>query len=213
MNLDFESSKVDLGVPGLTFAGIVNPFVGIAASLPGGIGLNAAAEASRLLNTYDPTIGTQNVKFYDAGGTYDPGKWFVIGEVLHQSSKGILGDITSGFVSGGYRWNQFTPYATFAVAKNEERNEPGVPLAGLPPQLQFLGGVVNSLFEGALRDHSQKTYSVGLRWDIASKFALKAQYDYIDIDDDSDGQLTNLRSGFVPGGSVNLISIAVDYVF
>jgi hypothetical protein len=213
MNLDFESSNLDLGVPGLTFAGIVNPFVAIAASLPGGIGLSAAAEAARLLNTYDPTIGTQSVKFYDLGATYDPGKWFVMGEVLHQSSKGILGDITSGFVSGGYRWNQFTPYATFAVAKNEKRNEPGVPLAGLPPELQFLGGLVNSLFEGALRDRSQQTYSVGLRWDIASKFALKGQYDYIDVDGGSDGQFSNRQPGFVRGSSVNLISIAVDYVF
>ncbi len=84
MDLHFES-------PGDGFAGLINPFVGIASSLPGSIGLNAAVQATRLADRYDPSLG-QDIRLVELGATYDPGQWFVMAEVLRQKSSGFLGN-------------------------------------------------------------------------------------------------------------------------
>jgi hypothetical protein len=207
MDLDFET-------PGAGFAPLVNPFVGIATSLPGGIGANASAQAARLRNQYDPALG-QNIRYLDLGATYDPGRWFLTGEVLQQNSSGFLGDTVSGYLSGGYRWRTLTPYATFSVLDKHKSSETGISLAGLPPPLQGLGGAINNIIVRGLvaNNASQQTVSLGLRWDIASKFALKGQYDYVDLGRGSTGLLENRQPGFVPGSDLHVLSIAVDYIF
>ena len=206
MDLRFET-------PGDGFGPLIDTFAGIAGSLPGGIGQNAAAQALRLENTFDPARG-QQLQLVDLGGTYDPGSWFVTAELFQQRSDGFLGKTTSGYVSGGYRWNSLTPYFTLAALDTKVRNDPGVPLAGLPPQLAGFGSVINGIVAGLVnRNNSQTSVSLGLRWDFATKFALKGQYDYIDLDQGSTGLLSNLQPGFVPGGKLNVIGLAVDYVF
>jgi opacity protein-like surface antigen len=207
MSLHFETS-------GTGFANLINPFVGAASSLQGGIGLGAAAQATRLRNRYDASLG-QDIDYVDLGVTYDPGKWFTMAEVLRLNSSGFLGESTSGFVSGGYRWNTFTPYATFSFLDKEKSSETGISLAGLPPQLQGLGGAINNILVRGLvgNNSSQQTLSLGLRWDVASKFAIKGQYDYVDLGSGSTGLLENRQPDFVRGTNFSVVSIAVDYVF
>src|ERR1700691_1827451 len=48
------------------------------------------------------------------GASYDPGHWFVISEWGHARLNSFLGDNTSWYASGGYRFGQFTPYVTYA---------------------------------------------------------------------------------------------------
>ncbi|MGH8187409.1 MAG: porin, partial [Steroidobacteraceae bacterium] len=73
-----------------------------------------------------------------------------------------------------------------------------------------INGVVGAT---ANADASQQTFSVGMRWDVASAIALKAQYDYIDLDSGSPGMLTNLQPGFERGGDLNVLSLTLDFVF
>ena len=77
-----------------------------------------------------------------------------------------------------------------------------------------MGGAINGIFLGLVgNDSSQQTLSLGLRWDVASKFAVKAQYDYVDLGGSATGLVENPQPDFVPGTNFNVISIAVDYVF
>jgi hypothetical protein len=205
--------ELQFSTPGDGFAPLVDAFTGIATALPGGIGLNAAAQAARVENAYDPAQ-RQRVKFTDLAISYDPGPWFAMAEVVQTRSDGFLGDFDSGYVSAGIRWNKLTPYATYAAVDAENRNDPGIPLAGLPPPLRGLGGVINGIVTRlANRSTTQHTLSVGLRWDLASKFALKAQFDHVDLGAGSNGLLRNVQPDLNLGSSVNVISIAVDYVF
>jgi len=55
--------------------------------------------------------------------------------------------------------------------------------------------------------------SLGVRWDFAPSRSLKLQYDHLDLDDGSRGILTNTQSGFEPGGTVNVFSVALDFLF
>jgi opacity protein-like surface antigen len=65
----------------------------------------------------------------------------------------------------------------------------------------------------ASKSSSQQTISAGLRWDFAEGFALKAQYDYVDLDANSGGRLANHQPNFQPGTNLNVFAIGVDYVF
>jgi hypothetical protein len=98
--------------------------------------------------------------------------------------------------------------------KSQTRNGQSIPLDGLSPETAALGAEVDAIVGWFGRANmSQQTWSLGVRWDFRSGFALKAQFDHIDMDEGSRGWLNNLQPGFQPGGSLNLLSFAVDYVF
>lgn len=203
--------RTEFGAPSAAFGPLFDPFIAATGSIPGGE--SAAREAARLLQVYDPS-GDQSFDTYTAGLSYDPGAWFIMSEAVSLKSSGLVLDTISGYVSGGYRIDKLTPYLTYARTHTELRSEPGVPLAGLPPQLAGLGAAINGVVAGlAGSDTSQQTFSLGMRWDVASAIALKAQYDYIDLDSGSPGMLANLQPGFKRGGDLSVLSLTLDYVF
>jgi hypothetical protein len=59
----------------------------------------------------------------------------------------------------------------------------------------------------------QRTISVGTRWDFMKNAAFKVQYDHTRIGAGSPGTLINIQPGFAPGGTVNLFSATIDFVF
>lgn len=191
---------------------LFNMFVQGASAVPGAAA--AVLEAQRLHSVYNPYLG-QDLQQYTVGFSYDPGDWFVMGEIVETDSKGLVASSTSGYVSGGYRWNKLTPFATYARTKSHERSEPGIPTAGLPLQLAGLAGIIDSTLADLRNGQitSQQTISLGVRWDLASSFALKAQYDYVDLERGSLGMLVNHQPDFQRGGNLNVLSIALDFVF
>ncbi len=59
----------------------------------------------------------------------------------------------------------------------------------------------------------QNTISTGVRWDFAQDVDFKLQFDHTKIRAGSSGGLINLQPGFQPGGTLNLLSITIDFVF
>jgi hypothetical protein len=58
----------------------------------------------------------------------------------------------------------------------------------------------------------QKTFSAGGRWDFRKNAALKVQYEHIRLGAGSAGTLS-VHPGFQPGGTLNVFSANVDFVF
>lgn len=177
-------------------------------------GAPTAREAARMAQQYNP-VNEQSVDVYDVGATYDPGKWFVMGEVMVIDSDGIVPSSTGGYVSGGWRWNAFTPYATYSMRDAKDRDEvqmPGVAPTQIPAPFRGavmgLSAAANGILGG---DSSQQTLSLGVRWDFYKNFDLKVQYDY--VDPEFSGTLINVQPGFEMGSNVNVVSVAVDFVF
>ena len=54
---------------------------------------------------------------------------------------------------------------------------------------------------------------MGLRWDFLRNLDLKVQADHTRLGADSFGTLINVQPGLRPGGTVNLFSAVVDFVF
>jgi hypothetical protein len=145
------------------------------------------------------------VVFFGVGGIYDPGKWFLAAEWGVTDLHSALGRSSGWYASSGYRLAKFTPYLTYARSKSDNLSDPGLPTAGLGLNL-----ALNSLLSSK---RVQNTISTGVRWDFARDVDLKLQVDHTKIGAGSSGGLINLQPGFQPGGTVNLLSITIDFVF
>lgn len=170
-------------------------------------------EGEAIAGRYD--IDDKRFETMGIGARHDPGDWFVMGEWTQLNSRTLVGDVRGWYVTGGYRFGDVTPYVTLARARAMgNTSDPGVSTAGLPPPLAAQAGGLNFALNELLGDATrQKSISLGARWDFARNLALKAQYDHIDLDSGSPGVLVNTQPGFEPGGTVNLFSLALDFVF
>jgi opacity protein-like surface antigen len=183
-------------------------------------GLNRLFDAFRqfgpqgiaLANEYDQD--DKLVSFIGVGAMYDPGRWFALGEWGHDDFHSVLGSSTAWYVSGGYRLAKVTPYLTYSkVSVNSNTSDPGLTLSTLPPFLMGPATGLNEALNATLATIAeQRTISVGARWDFVKNVALKVQYDHTRIGAGSIGTLTNIQPGFAPGGTVNLFSVAIDFV-
>jgi hypothetical protein len=197
------------GVPDTLFL----DFVQAANGLPGGSGTTAAAAAANVGSHLDP-YHWSSMNHYDAGAIYDPGKWFAMAEFYAVRNAGLFGDEKTGWVSGGYRYRKFTPYATYARVKSSYITPEMIPVAGLPPALAGYGALLNG-YAAAVTDRnvSQQTLSAGVRWDFMTNLDAKLQYDHVKLDDGSIGRFANAQPDFPKGGNANVVSITIDFAF
>ncbi|NHZ66867.1 hypothetical protein [Massilia genomosp. 1] len=149
------------------------------------------------------------------GATYDPGNWFVMGEIGRFTTHSFFGKSVTVYSSAGYRFGAFTPYIAFAGAKAKSpTRDPGLPLDGLPPQLAVPAGQLNEGLNYLLKSVPvQNTVSAGMRWDVRHNIALKLQYDRVRPGQHSRGTLFNVQPGFGVHPRVNLASAVLDFVF
>lgn len=149
------------------------------------------------------------------GATYDPGDWFVTAELGKSSAHSFLGDKTAWYASGGYRVGKLTPYLTFAqVRADSNASDPGLNVAGLPPQLAGLATGLNVGLNSLIGLIAvQKSVAVGTRWDFKKDVSVKLQYDRIMLGTNSLGNLIGEQPGFRRGGTVNVGSVVLDFVF
>jgi hypothetical protein len=171
------------------------------------------SQGNVLADTYDPY--NRRLTFLGVGAMYDPGNWFLAGEWGTTDLHSVLGKSTAWYASAGYRLGKLTPYLTYGeLQAKSNQADPGLTLSELPPYLagpaSGLNAALNSIL-GSIAD--QRTISVGTRWDVVKNVDLKLQYDLTRLGAGSPGTLVNLQPGFHSGGTVNLFSIAVDFVW
>ncbi|HEY6457548.1 MAG TPA: hypothetical protein VIY90_19900 [Steroidobacteraceae bacterium] len=195
--------------------GFFTNFEEAAAGLPSAVGTDAAGEAQFLSDRYDLTAHWLRFHNYELGAIYDPGAWFAMAEVFAHRNDGLLGNLMSGWASGGYRYQKITPYATYARVRKVGASD-AISLAGLPQALAGYAASIND-FVGGINsgntNSSQQSFSLGERWDVMKHLAVKGQYDRVDLDGGSHGLLVNIQPGFRPGANANVFSATLDFVF
>lgn len=171
------------------------------------------AQGNAIADRYD--VNSKRITVIGLGAIYDPGDWFVTGEFSKITTHSFLGDKTAWYASGGYRFDKFTPYLILArVRVDSNRSDPGLSAAGLPPQLAGVASGLNAGLNGVLGSFGgQKSVAVGARWDFMKNAAFKLQYDRIMLDAGSAGNLIRVQPGFQRGGTVNVVSVVLDFVF
>jgi hypothetical protein len=141
------------------------------------------------------------------GGWYDPGKWFVGGEWSRAYTETFIQPGNSWYVTGGYRYKEFTPYLIYSESRLSHGS---IPQLSGPP---FMVAGLNNLLGEILRPINQSTVTVGTRWDFAEHAAFKVQLDHIKTENNSNGNFINVQPNFDRGDSVNILSFTVDFVF
>ena len=176
-------------------------------------GAMGLTQASAIADKYDPD--KKPFYFLGVGASYDPGKWFVMGEYGVTETHSVYGKRSGWYVTSGYRMGKFTPYISFAQARlDSNSSDPGLNLAYVPPAYRTTAGYLNGQLNQQLGAAPvQKTISIGTRWEVAKNAALKMQYDLTNIASGSRGALDNLQPGFEPGGHYSVFSVVLDFVF
>jgi hypothetical protein len=136
--------------------------------------------------------------YYSLGLVYDQGPWqgqFMLNHI--EQGTNALESSDGGYLLLGYRLNQVTPYLGYSWVRSKERGNAPSPIAAYVMQ----------------DSHSdQKTTFVGLRWDLASNLALKAQWDAIRGEPSSIFPYRrDNRAKW--DGSMDVFSLALDFVF
>lgn len=160
-------------------------------------------------------VDNKRVSFVGVGVGYDTRNWLAMGEWARMDTRSILGVRSAWYVSSGYRFGKLTPYLTYARLINEGvTSDGGLPTSFLPPQVAGIANLLNSSLNSLLASSAaQKTISIGSRWDVSSKIALKLQYDQIRRAPGSTGTFGNTQPGFEPGGKANVLSATADFVY
>lgn len=206
LNIDLEIDSFDPLLGGLDQVGDAADALGFPV---------AGAQAHALADDYDTS--DLDIRIYTIGANYDPGAWFAMAEYVHFDGDGFLLDSDAGYITAGVRIDKFTPYVTYAQLKTDEASTPVIDTTGMPAVLAggadaLAGGLSQSL---AGFTNSQKSYSVGVRWDFSRSADLKIQYDRLTLEDGSSGRLGNASPDFAPqdGDHVDVFSAGIDFVF
>jgi hypothetical protein len=172
--------------------------------------LGAAGDA--IANTYELVDKLATV--VSAGASYDPGKWFAQAEWSQFDSRAYFGVSTGWYVSGGYRIAKLTPFLTLSAVTTSPTSVAGVDASALPANLAATAAALNAGLNQALGQRpTQRTLAAGARWDFARDLDLKLQIDHTRLGPGSPGDLINVQPGFRYGGTVNLFSAAIDFVY
>jgi hypothetical protein len=170
-------------------------------------------QGNALADRYD--VDKKLTQLITVGGMYDPGSWFARGEWARRNLHSAIGESTGWYALGGYRLARFTPYLTYAQLKaNSNTSDPGLTVSALPPSLAGPAAALNAGLNSLLGSIAvQNTATVGTRWDFMKNVDLKLQYDHTRLGAGSAGTLINVQPGFRPGGTVNLFSVVIDFVW
>ncbi|WP_370980314.1 hypothetical protein [Agaribacterium sp. ZY112] len=157
----------------------------------------------------DLSIENKTVRYTNAGVYYDNGKWSVISEIGHIKSESLLLPTTNNaYISLGRHIDLFTPYIIFASSQTETPDQ----LTNIPPETgPMIAGFVDVFGQG----WDQDTFSVGTRWDFHFNMALKAQWDYKQVEKQGMGLWFRGKDGLYPQQNTNVqvISIRWDFTF
>jgi hypothetical protein len=170
-------------------------------------------QGTALADKYD--VSNRLIRFIGVGAMYDPGGWFAVAEWGVTDYYSVLGKNTAWYISGGYRIAKFTPYLTYGgIQADDNTSVAGFNVAALPPYLAGPATGLNAALNSILASSpDQRTISVGMRWDFMKNLDLKLQADHTRLGANSPGTLINVQPGFQPGGTVNLFSATIDFVF
>lgn len=175
---------------------------------------NFGTAGQNIAARYDPN--DKILKYVGLGASYDPGLWFLMAEWGRTQTDSILGKKSAAYISGGRRYGRLTPYITLARSRREAYPANStLDLNTLPVPLAQEAGALNEALLSLQASSApiQDSISLGLRWEVNHQIAFTAQFDHSNMLKGSQGNLENLQPGFKPGGSLNLISASLSFIF
>lgn len=156
------------------------------------------------------TIDDKMARYYAAGVSYDTADWLIQSELGVISADSLLTPGTaSAYLSIGRKLGSVTPFILGAWTKSlDDRLIMPTPAIGAYIPLQQLSQYVFNQFHIA-----QHTFSIGARWDVQPKVALKAQWDKTWVDEYGGLLLNNKHDAIAEKRQLDVFSLTVDFLF
>lgn len=172
------------------------------------------------------TVNDENAMFSGIGIGYDQDNWIFSAEYTKRTTDSYVVNSKGWYFNLGYRIARFTPFVglsqlrTAEVAANPVQSVPTA-ASGFLTSTQYatLVGSTNGVqaaLTGILNTQriTEKTATLGMRWDIASGVALKTQWDRVFIPDGSKGSFMSPTTNFLSKSKkVDVLTISADFVF
>jgi hypothetical protein len=190
------------------------------------------------------TTQDSNASFSGLGLSYDQNDIVLSAEFTKRKSKtGYIADTKGWYAMGGYRFGSLLPYVSVSRLTTVDPNvsisagalgaygvvyqQEATVAAQNQTALSNLGTYAAGAYAGAqailnTQKQSQNTISGGVRWDVQSGLALKAQFDHVNVPKNSNGWfLVSDPVKAVQGGNkfldrakdINVLSVSVDFIF
>lgn len=144
---------------------------------------------------------------------YDNLEYFARGEwVSINPDISIAPEIESYYLTGGYNFFPFTVHLTYAQSLVNYPTFPDeIPYTyGTVPQIDQLYYAWQGLMS-RLSNDSLRSWTLGARWDVVPKVALKAEVTLLDGDSDKNSFFDSIQTGFDRDAS--LYKISVEWMF
>lgn len=171
-------------------------------ALPVNLSLAGAGAASESLVTKG-----KYANFYSTGFVFDQSPWTIQGMVSHiQQESGVFQNSEAAYLLAGYKVRAITPFVGISRWISHRKNQ----TTGLPaPAFDALNVPYDEI--QSLARANQTTTTLGVRWDVHSQVALKAQLDRVRGKPDS--RFPYARSSENWNGKTDVFSLNLDYVF
>jgi len=111
--------------------------------------------------------------FSGIGLELDMDPWFVAAEYTRRDiEKAFVSSYAAGYVTAGFRWNNFTPYLMVSTLEQTSKTEVSLPSV---PQLDEARAALAANYAAG----DQDSVALGLRWDFYDNMAMKMQLENI----------------------------------
>ena len=191
-----ESSALDL-LSGLTQAGAL-------------VSGPVSDEAKLLAKTFSDAEGAQ-ARYTQISVGYDNGDWLIDTEFAKiTTAHAIIPTGIAGYVSIGHRFDGITPYAVYARFDSDQDlyvSDVDWSASGYQPFRDSAIAILNGV------QIEQSSYTLGMRWDIAPKMALKAQWDRTYIEKEKFALWAHSNDRALDDTTVDVFSFALNVVF
>jgi len=165
------------------------------------------------LSTLAPHVSLKDtdLHYMSLGTRYDDAVWLMHAEISYlESETSVLGDVLSGYMSVGRRFSNLTFYSVYGVAHGFHRHiDIPTPVVSGP---SLLG--IQSVLDSSINNNKakQQSFSLGGRWDVHPKIALKTQWVHYWFEESGAAYWRHLNNATEPS-QVNVWSFGVDFVF
>lgn len=178
-----------------------------------GLGIpGISAEAATLDD--QSTFKDVRISYAALGASYDDGRWFGQAELGSvRTTKTFVPQTHSGYAVLGRRFGTLSPFIMLGVSRPARKLlKPINDWSGLGAPAVALQTLAYQQIVNSTR-FDQETFSMGARWDIDARAALKLQLDHTRIHPNGYAAWFRDRALLNRHANVNLLTLSMDFVF
>ena len=151
--------------------------------------------------------------FISLGYMYDQGSLFVQSEyAVRKFHTDFVQSLDGLYFLTGYHFGSLSPYLAFSKLMHRDKARfPALDTSSIDPAL---GGLVTAVNAGSQLLIARDAWTLGVRWDLLSGVALKAQIDHVIKPKNTAAEFVNASNEFFSEQrDINIVSAAVDFTF